>query len=66
VSAARPDTSVDDRVRERWQHLEPAIDDSVTAARDYIEQLDRSMGPRIFERALEVVLAGLRVELAGS
>jgi AcrR family transcriptional regulator len=64
VTASHPETSVDDRVREGWQHLEPAIDDSASAARDYVDQLDRSMGPRIFARALDVVLAGLRAELA--
>jgi AcrR family transcriptional regulator len=57
---------LEERIREGWHRLEGALDGSVPAAQSYVDHLDRALGPRVFERALDVVLQGLRAELGRS
>ena len=55
---------LEERVARAWNRLDEAIDSSVPNARDYVDHLDEhAMGVRVFDRALDVVLAGLRAQL---
>jgi AcrR family transcriptional regulator len=66
VDARRPETTLDDRIREGWHRLEGALDEEVPAARAYVDHLDTAAGATVFAHALDVVLLGLEAELARS
>jgi len=63
VMAHEPDTSLQDRIRAGWHRLDDALDGEVPGAQTYVDHLDRAVGATVFERALDVVLHGLRAEL---
>ena len=59
-----PANSVEERILEGWGRLNGAIDSSVPNTRSYVEHLDATgQTPKVFEQALEVVLAGLATTL---
>lgn len=57
------ETALEERIREGWHRLDPALAGDVPGARGYVTHLDGAQAPRVFARALDVVLAGLRCEL---
>jgi AcrR family transcriptional regulator len=63
VASAQPDTTVDDRIRAGWHQLVDRLEDEAPGARTYVDHLDRSEGPTVFGRALDVVLLGLEAQL---
>lgn len=66
VMAHEPNTSLEDRVRAGWHRLDDALGDAGPGVQSYVDHLDRALGARVFERALDVVLRGLRAELDGA
>lgn len=62
--SGEPVDTVDDRVRQAWSRLAGPESEGRPGARSYIDHLDRvGAGAAIFERAIEVVLRGLRAQL---
>ena len=56
--------SLEERVEQGWDRLGGAIDESVPHARSYVDLLDdRILGAEVFDRAVDVVLAGLKAQL---